>query len=81
MLVTALSVTLCVSYVILDNCNNRYVKETGKNLTNTSYRIGDIITASDIENINSPDFSPSDEYRQLDEKVNAVICVKIMRKP
>ncbi len=73
MLATALSVTLCVSYVIFDNCNNRYVKETGKNLTNTSYRIGETITAYDMENINSPDFSLSDKYRQLDEKVNAVI--------
>ncbi len=56
MLATALSVTLCVSYVIFDNCNNRYVKETGKNLTNTSYRVGEMITVSDMENIDSPDF-------------------------
>lgn len=73
MLATALSVTVCVSYVIFDNCNNRYEKESGKNLTNISYRVGKEITASDMENISSPDFSLSDEYQQLDEKVNSII--------
>lgn len=80
MVITALGVTMGVSYVIFDSCNSRFVDEVADKLLNVSYLIGESVDKQIISEIKSPDDYYTDDYKKLDESVNKVIKSKANKK-
>lgn len=77
MLATALVVTVCVSYVIFDSCNSRFVNEAASNLCNIAYLIGEKVDSGDLAEIDTPDDYFSEEYKRIDTCVRNVLKSKI----
>ena len=76
MVITALGVTMGVSYVIFDSCNSRFIDEVADKLLNVSYLIGESVDKQILSEIKSPDDYYTDDYKKLDESVNKVIKSK-----
>lgn len=77
MIVTALAVTLGVSYLIFDNCNQRFIDEAADKLTNVAYLIGENLDKDALEGIVSPDAYGTPEYEALDESVHEILLSKV----
>lgn len=77
MILTALTITLGVSYVIFENCNARFVKEAGDKLSNVAYLIGEHLDKDYLSAISSPDDYDTKEYQQLDSSVRDILQSKV----
>lgn len=77
LVLTALVITLGVSYVIFENCNSRFVKEAGEKLANVGYLIGEHIDKDFLAELDSPDDYYSGDYQILDKKVEDILQSKV----
>ena len=77
MVVTALAVTLGVSYMIFENCNARFVDEASANLVNIAYRIAQGIDGEALTALDSPDAYGAGAYERFDGSVREVLDSKI----
>ncbi len=73
MIVTALVVTMGISYIIFESYNSRIVNESASNLCNISYLIGEKINFDDLKKINSPNSIFEKSYENIDKAVNEVL--------
>lgn len=73
MIMTALLVTVGVSFVIFENCNARYIDEAADKLANVAYLIGEHIDKQFLAEIASPDDYALEEYQTLDANVQEVL--------
>lgn len=77
MVVTALAVTLSVSYMIFENCNARFVNESSANLVNIAYRVAQGIDNEDLNALDSPDAYGTQAYERFDRNLREVMGSKI----
>lgn len=80
MIVTALAVTIGISYIIFESYNSRIVNESASNLCNIAYLIGEKINFDDLENINSPDSVFGKSYKNIDKAINEILQSNINKK-
>lgn len=72
-LVTALTVTISVSYYIFGKSTEQYIGELKNNLVNTAYRIAVSVDENDINKVDSPNSYMSDEFENIDDVVLNII--------
>lgn len=77
MVVTALAVTLGVSYMIFENCNARFVDEASANLVNIAYRVAKGIDGEVLDALDSPDAYGTEAYERFDRNIREVLDSKI----
>ncbi len=73
MLITALAVTVGISYIIFDSFNSRYTTESASNLCNIAYRISETIDKDELREIDNPDSYFSETYESFDESIQTVL--------
>ncbi|MCD7778282.1 MAG: MFS transporter, partial [Clostridiales bacterium] len=73
MLVTALAVTVGISYIIFDSFNARYTSESSSNLCNIAYLISETIDKDELKEIYNPDSYFTETYENIDESIQSVL--------
>lgn len=72
-LITAVSVTIAVSYSLFKVCNERFMNTSSDNLTNIAYLIEARIDKDTVKSINSPDKYFDEDYAALNEAVTEIL--------
>ncbi len=80
MIVTALIVTMGMSYIIFESYNSRIVNESASNLCNIAYLIGEKINFNDLEKIDNPNSIFEKSYKNIDKAVNEVLQSAVNQK-
>lgn len=72
-LITAILVTITVSYSLFKVCNERFMKTSTDNLTNIAYLIESRIDKDTLKLINSPDKYFDEDYFALNEAITGIL--------
>lgn len=72
-LITAILVTIAVSYSLFKVCNERFISTSADNLTNIAYLIEAKIDKDIVEAIDSPDKYFDEDYAVLNEAVTEIL--------
>jgi predicted MFS family arabinose efflux permease len=72
-LLTAIAVTIGVSYTIFDKCNQRYMVISTDNLANIAYLTDSSIDKDILASLNSPDDFYSEEYEVLCDEMEGIL--------
>lgn len=72
-LITAISVTIAVSYSLFKVCNERFMNTSSDNLTNIAYLIEARIDKDTVRSIDSPDKYFDEDYSALNEAVTEIL--------
>ncbi len=72
-LITAIAVTVLVTYLVFDSSDQRYIDESADNLSNIAYLIEATIDKEALAKIDSPDDYDSEEFYIVDENITEVL--------
>lgn len=72
-LVTAILVTITVSYSLFKVCNERFMNTSADNLTNIAYLIESRIDKDTVKSIGSPDKYFDEDYYALNETITGIL--------
>ena len=75
--VTAILVTIGVSYIIFNNCNARFINESIAKLSNVAYLIGEHIDEELLAEMQTPDDYYTPEYEDINKRVKDVLQNKV----